>query len=60
MERQDSFKQVLRNVKRKLSTTERKQSKQEKEAHQPPHSLKGSPFSSTNVTPSRSPFPTQR
>ena len=60
MERQDSFKSVLRNVKRKLSTTERKQSKQDNDRNQLPSSLKCSPFSSNNNTPSRSPFLTPR
>jgi len=61
MERQDSFKSVLRNVKRKLSTRERKQSKQENNpSSQLPGSLKCSPFSSNNNTPSRSPFLTPR
>merc|ERR1711997_637495 len=62
MERQDSFKSVLRNVKRKLSTRERKQSKQDNDndRSQLPGSLKCSPFSSNNNTPSRSPFLTPR
>ena len=60
MERQDSFKSVLRNVKRKLSTRERKQSKQDNDRNQLPSSLKCSPFSSNNNTPSRSPFLTPR
>ena len=58
MERPDSFKEILRNVKRKLSTTERKQSRQETERPVNP-SLKSS-LSSDNVSPARSPFSTPR
>ena len=58
VERQDSFKSVLRDVKRKLSTTERKNSKQEniKSSNSPFSSLKSTPFTSAHASPNRSPF----
>ena len=62
VERQDSFKSVLRDVKRKLSTTERKNSKQEniKSSNSPFSSLKSTPFTSAHASPNRSPFNTER
>merc|ERR1712029_306119 len=62
VERQDSFKSVLRDVKRKLSTAERKNSKQEniKSSNSPFSSLKSTPFTSAHASPNRSPFNTER
>ena len=59
VERQDSFKSVLKDVKRKLSTTQRKNSKQEctkSNGGSPFSSLKSTPFSSNQASPNRSPF----
>ena len=47
-------------MKRKLSTTERKSSRQENSKSSPFSSLKNSPFNSQHGSPSRSPFSTQR
>merc|ERR1712029_205727 len=62
VERQDSFKSVLRDVKRKLSTIERKTSKQEniKSSNSQFSSLKSTPFTSAHASPNRSPFNTER
>ena len=64
VESQGSFKSVLRDVKRKLSTTatERRNSRQEnvKSTGSPFSSLKTTPFSSNQPSPNRSPFATQR
>merc|ERR1711963_687214 len=62
VDRQDSFKSVLRDVKRKLSTTERKNSKQEniKSSNSPFSSLKSTPFTSAHASPNRCPFNTER
>lgn len=63
VERQDSFKSVLKDVKRKLSTTQRKNSKQENtksNGGSPFSSLKSTPFSSNQASPNRSPFTTPK
>jgi len=63
VERQDSFKSVLKDVKRKLSTTQRKSSKQENinsNGGSPFSSLKSTPFTSNHASPNRSPFTTPK
>ena len=63
VERQDSFKSLLKDVKRKLSTTERRTSKQENtksNGGSPFSSIKSTPFSSNQASPNRSPFTTQK
>ena len=59
---EDTFKSVLRDVKRKLSTTERRNSRQENRRISGSgfSSLKSTPLNSNQPSPSRSPFTQQK